>query len=44
MRTDGSDARFPVKRMPMGLIEYAASFFFHGHLQSVSQYFVALCI
>jgi len=44
MRTDGSDSRFPIKRMPMGLIEYAASFFSHDHLQSVSRYFVTLCI
>ncbi len=27
MRADGSDSCFPVKRMPMGLVEYAASFF-----------------
>ncbi len=27
MREDGSDSCFPVKRMPMGLVEYAASFF-----------------
>ena len=44
MRTDASDSRFPVKRMPMGLIEYAANFFSHDYLQSVSRYFVALCI
>ena len=27
MREDGSDSCFPVKRMPMGLVEYAVSFF-----------------
>ena len=26
-REDGSDSRFPVTRMPMGLTEYAASIF-----------------
>lgn len=35
-REDGSDSRFPVKRMPMGLIEYAASFFASDDLQLVS--------
>ncbi|XP_065904934.1 uncharacterized protein [Dysidea avara] len=36
LRADGSDSRFPVKRMPMGLIEYLASFFSCDNLQSVS--------
>lgn len=27
MRSDGSDSLFPVKRMPMGLIEYNTTFF-----------------
>ena len=43
-RTDGSDSRFPVKRMPMGLIEYAASFYSHDNLQSASLCFIAQCI
>ena len=38
LREDGSDSRFPVKRMPMGLIEYAASFFAFDNLQSVSMH------
>ncbi len=27
MRADGSDSCFPAKRMPMGVVQYAASFF-----------------
>ena len=27
LRKDMSDSRFPIKRMPMGLVEYAANFF-----------------
>ena len=43
-RADGSDSRFPVKRMPMGLIEYAASFFACDNLQSVSTRIAILCL
>ena len=43
-RADGSDSRFPVKRMPMGLIEYAASFFACDNLQSVSTCVVKMCL
>jgi len=43
-RADGSDSRFPVKRMPMGLIKYAASFFACDNLQSVSMHIVILCL
>ena len=43
LRADGSDSRFPVKRMPMGLIEYLASFFSCDNLQSVSTY-VNMCL
>lgn len=35
IREDGSDSRLPTKRMPMGLIEYIASFFVADNLQSV---------
>ena len=35
MREDESDSRFPIKRMPMGLVEYAADFFVADNLQSV---------
>lgn len=37
IREDGSDSRFPIKRMPMGLVEYIASFFAADNLQSVSK-------
>jgi len=35
MREDSSDSRFPTKCMPMGLVEYAASFFICDNLQRV---------
>lgn len=35
IREDGSDSRLPMKRMPMGLIEYIASVFVADNLQSV---------
>jgi len=35
MREDKSDSRFPTKRMPMGLLEYATDFFASDNLQSV---------
>lgn len=41
MRRDGSDSLLPVKRMPMGLIEYAVKFF---TVSSVQQVFCLLCI
>ena len=42
-RTDGSDSRFHVKRMPIGLIEYTAKLFsFYYNLQSVSTHIVNL--
>jgi len=34
-RADGSDSRFPMKCMPMGLIEYAADFFANDNVQQV---------
>ena len=37
IREDGSDSRFPTKRMPMGLVEYIASFFVTDNLQLVRQ-------
>ena len=37
IREDGSDSSLPVKRMPMGLLEYIASFFAVDNLQSVSK-------
>ena len=35
MREGESDSRFPTKRMPIGLVEYAADFFVADNLQSV---------
>ena len=35
MRKDGSDSLLPVKRMPMGLIEYAVAFFTASSVQKV---------
>ena len=35
MRPDTSVSRFPVKRMPMGLVEYTAQFFAADNLQQV---------
>ncbi|XP_065891566.1 uncharacterized protein [Dysidea avara] len=36
LREDGQESRFPIKRMPMGLIEYSADFFAADNLQSIS--------
>ena len=36
MRADGSDSRFPALRMPMGLLEYAVSFFNSESLNQVN--------
>lgn len=38
MRNDQSDSCFPVKRMPMGLIEYACNFFVSETLEQVTNY------
>jgi len=38
MRPDQSDSRFPIKQMPLGLVEYAAHFFAADNLQQVSRY------
>ena len=35
LRSDGSDAMFPIKQMPMGLVEYIAQFFATDNLQKV---------
>ena len=35
MRSDKKDSRFPVMRMPMGLVEYTAQFFAADYLQQV---------
>jgi len=35
LREDGQDSRFPIKRMPMGLVEYITDFFAADNLQSV---------
>ena len=40
MREDGSDSRLPVRRMPMGLVEYIANFFAADNLQLVSKEYV----
>ena len=37
MRSDLSDSHFPIKRMPLGLVEYIANFFAADHLQQVNQ-------
>ena len=34
-REDGSDSRFPVKRMPMGLLEYISNFFIADTINQV---------
>ena len=36
LRSDGSDSRFPMKRMPMGLLEYMAGFFEAEEMRKVS--------
>ena len=38
LRADNSDSRLPTKRMPMGLIEYTASFFASDDLHKVYAY------
>lgn len=35
-RSDGSDTLFPIKRMPMGLLEYISGFFTSSNSRSVS--------
>ena len=40
MREDSSDSRLPVRRMPMGLVEYIANFFAADNLQLVSKEYV----
>ena len=40
MRDDGSDSRFPVKRMPFGLIDYMARFFSSESFQQVSKHMI----
>jgi len=36
LRQDKEDTRFPIKRMPMGLVEYTAQFFAFDNLQQVN--------
>lgn len=38
MKADGSDSLLPVKHMPMGLIEYAVTFFTVSSVQKVGLY------
>ena len=38
MRSDQSDSLLPVKRMPMGLIEYTVNFFTADHINEVCTY------
>lgn len=40
MRTNGSDSKFPVKRMPFGMVEYISKFFASDTLQQVSNSFI----
>ena len=35
LRSDKKDSRFPINRMPMGLVEYTAQFFAYDNLQQV---------
>ena len=35
MRTDGTDSLLPVRRMPMGLMEYAVNFFVSEEMNRV---------
>lgn len=35
LRSDKKDSRFPIKQMPMGLVEYIAQFFIVDNLQQV---------
>lgn len=35
LREDGSDSRFPTKRMPMGLLEHSANFFVADQMRKV---------
>lgn len=37
LRPDKKDSRFPIKQMPMGLVEYTAQFFAFDNLQQVKQ-------
>ena len=37
LRPDSQDPRFPINRMPMGLVEYAAQFFANDNLQQVKK-------
>ena len=38
LRADGATSRFPTDRMPMGLIEYTASFYVCDNVNQVSHY------
>ena len=42
MRPDQSDSRFPIKRMPLGLVEYVAQFFAADNLQQVSHIYICI--
>ena len=44
LRSDGSDTVFPLKRMPFGLVEYAANFFVAKSLQQVCSVSVCACV
>ena len=37
LRPDKKDSRFPINRMPMGLVEYTAQFFAFDNLQQVKR-------
>ena len=37
LRDDGSDSRFPTRRMPMGLVEHMANFFVAEEMRKVSE-------
>ena len=40
IRPDQSDSHFPIKRMPLGLVEYIAQFFAADNLQQVNHMYV----
>ena len=44
MRSDKSDSLLPVKRMPMGLVEYIVNFFTTSSIQKVLHTFMCKCI
>ena len=44
LRPDMSEPRFPINKMPMGLVEYTALFFAFDNLQQVKQIIAVCCL